>query len=189
MKQEIREVWISWNGWLEDAIRNYPRESCGILYTSRPYDSTMENWHIIPVKNVSPTPLSAWQPDRQELEQAKEHARNGKWTQLGNVHTHPHFLRPAPDDALPSDVDLRFARRYNNAVRGVITIAPGENGTLRFFDYCFHDQFGQLLDIEVANWEGYPKPSNIQLPAFMARKAGLEKAEKELLSPVIVQGE
>jgi len=46
---------ISWNNFLGMCRKEYPKESCGVLYSEKPY-SNEEKWVVFPIKNTDPNP-------------------------------------------------------------------------------------------------------------------------------------
>jgi len=65
--------------------------------------------------------------------------------QIGNIHTHPYNKdKDIEGQFLPSDVDLSFARRFNNIIRGIIVV---DNKAI--YGIKFHDKFGNKIDMLV----------------------------------------
>jgi len=165
----IRDV-KSW-GAFEDLVtkpRQY-QESCGWMFIDRPFCSDHRVF-LYPVKNMGRKGFSTFEsfaPDKREFQRVKEVAKKMGLTRVGNVHTHvivssyiaeEHEELPYVDNweelieskvHLPSKDDLRFARRFNDILRGVITVffsKDGEKGQI--YARVFHDQFGKTYFVE-----------------------------------------
>ena len=137
------KIKIQWIDFIEVALNAYPEEACGFLFSDAPYGILKENWVVFPVKNISPTPLQAWKPDQAELRIVKQRAREMELTLLGNIHTHPFDKNRSVDELLlPSDIDLSYAKRYNDTIRGIMVV---DNETV--YGIRFHDKFGQEISI------------------------------------------
>lgn len=141
---------IEWNGFLKHAVDSLPNEACGFLYSDKPFEEDGK-WFVFPVENVSDNPTDVWKPDKREMREIKKKARKLKLILIGNIHTHPLPLAKegltldAMDEAIkPSKTDLRFAKRYNDIIRGIIIC--NKNAILGIE---FHDMFGRKIDINV----------------------------------------
>lgn len=136
---------IHWNGFIRKAIEEYPREICGFLFSSKPYSSD-EEWFVFHVKNISKTPLIAWEPDRNEMHKVKAKAIKMGLTKIGNVHSHPYPKNLGSDSAFfnehikPSETDLNFARRHNDIVRIIILV-----NSKYWLNTLVHDKFGKEI--------------------------------------------
>lgn len=146
---------IEFNGFKKHAIEQYPKEACAFLYSYKPYDSE-EKWIIQIVKNVSEEPEHNWMPDKKDVARLKRWADKMNYVKIGNLHTHPLPLSVNSDsisqliqDGLyPSETDLKFARRFNDIVRGIIVVDKD-----KIFDIVFHDKFGMRVDIKIEEKE------------------------------------
>ena len=141
---------IEWNNFLKICCDNYPEESCAFLYAKIPFHIT-EKWFVFPVDNVAEDKKEGWLPDKKQMAKIKRKARFLGLTKIGNIHSHPlpenfkDFDTSSREKIIdyhkqPSDVDLKYAKKYNNIVRGILVI-----DSKRIYAYCFHDQFGEPL--------------------------------------------
>jgi hypothetical protein len=133
---------IEWNGFLKICCDNYPNESCGMLYAKTPFQIT-EKWFVFPVDNVAEDKTKEWQPDKKQLAKVKKKAKELGLTRIGNIHSHP-FPKDAKriDDNIeylrhPSKMDLKYAQKFNDIVRGILVV---DDKTV--YGHLFHDQFG-----------------------------------------------
>ncbi len=143
-----KKIKIHWNGFLEHAKKEYPDEACAFLFSKKPYSSS-EEWFVFKVKNASPTPENRWIPDRKEMLKVKARALKQGLVKIGNIHTHPCLVKEIdmPDDLhLPSETDLKFARRFNDVVRGIIVVMVDG-----ISEPHFHDKFGNEINVGVIN--------------------------------------
>jgi len=144
---------IHWNGFLTKAVRDYPNEVAGFLFSNRPY-SSMEEWYVFSVKNIATDHLNAWRPEKKDMQKIKQKAIKQGLTKIGNIHTHPYpSNEPFNEDVLrkiiqPSKEDLRFARRFNDIIRGIVV--TGQNA---IYDILFHDKFGRKIDVFIEEVE------------------------------------
>lgn len=134
------------NGFLKEAIENYPNESSGFLFTSNPY-SPNEEWHIFSVKNIAEDKQSAWKPDKNDMQRVKQKAKKLGLIKIGNVHTHPYpnILwkgSSVEDNRRPSDIDLKFAQKFNDLVRIIWVIQKDE-----VLAHIVHDKYGNEIPI------------------------------------------
>ena len=139
---------INFNGFLEKAMKEYPKEACAFLFSKKPY-SNEEEWFCFPVKNIAENPEEAWIPDRKEMLKVKARAIKMGLVKIGNVHTHPYHKewKPYNKDTMkeiiqPSDLDLSFARRFNDVVRIIICL---DNKSI--YNSYVHDKFGNQIEI------------------------------------------
>ena len=141
---QMRTATIEWNGFLELCVRNFPHESCAFNYTTGPYYEP-EIWHILPVKNVAKEKEMNWEPDRKELKVVRERAKKNMWMKIGNIHTHP-FVEgfDVQEQVMPSKVDLTWARKSNDMVRGIIVVSAEAIMAIRF-----HDQFNREIPFAI----------------------------------------
>lgn len=142
---------ITWNNFLKIAVQNYPKESCGFLFSRLPYSSE-EELVVFPVKNISITPTQEWIPEPNEMAKVKAKARRLGLVKIGNVHTHPFggILAEHNTDLeqlmQPSDKDLKFAQKFNDILRIIIVVIklPMDE----FLTKCYaHDKFGNKIDL------------------------------------------
>ena len=106
-----------------------------------------EEWFVFPVDNVSDNKNFEWKPDRKQMQQIKRKAKKLELTRIGNIHSHPleknsHLnLEELIEYARrPSNDDLKYAKKYNDIVRGILLV---DNDAV--YAHCFHDQFGNEL--------------------------------------------
>mgnify|MGYP001616375744 CR=1 FL=1 len=119
---------IFWNGFLKHAAKEYPKEACAFLFSKLPY-SQEEEWFVFAVKNIAENPKEAWIPDKQEMLKIKAKSIKLGLVKIGNVHTHPYskewgvFNEDTMKEIIqPSDIDLKFARKFNDVVRIIVCI-------------------------------------------------------------------
>ncbi len=140
----LTKIGIHWNGFLEIARKEYPKEACAFLFSKQPY-SLEEEWFVFPVKNISDRPEKSWIPERRDMIKAKNKAIKLGLTHIGNIHTHPYNNKGDIDyQFLPSGLDLKFARRFNNIIRGILVV----DKTV-IYGIKFHDKFGENIHITV----------------------------------------
>lgn len=141
---------IDWNGFLEHAIESYPNEAAGFLFSRKPYSSE-EEWFIFQVKNISDDPENAWIPERKDMLRIKGKAIKMGLTKIGNIHTHPYPKRVGFSEDLLSDImrpspaALKFAKRFNDVIRGILVCDDNA-----IYGIHFHDKFGKKIDVLVA---------------------------------------
>jgi hypothetical protein len=137
---------IHFNGFLDLAIKEYPKEACGFLFSKMPY-SQEEEWFVFPVKNISANPENEWIPDKKEMLRVKQKATKMGLVKIGNIHTHPYpdgewHIETERMIIRPSKKDLQFARRFNDVVR--IILVTGKD----YISDCFvHDKFGNQIRV------------------------------------------
>lgn len=135
---------IKWNGFLEHAIKEHPKEACAFLFSSKPY-SPEEEWFVFTVKNIDNNPLDRWTPSRKEMLAVKRKAIKNKLVKIGNIHSHPISNNLWSEKwLLPSDIDLQFARKWNDIIRGIVCVSDDT-----IFGVNFHDKFGKKIHIMV----------------------------------------
>lgn len=145
------------NGFLKEAVENYPNESSGFLFTKNPYTPD-ERWYIFSVKNVSENKQNSWKPDKDDMQRVKSKAKKLGLIKIGNVHTHPY---PNPewegssieDNMHPSSIDLKFAQKFNDLVRIIWVVQKGA-----FLQSFVHDKYGNEIPITL---EGIEKESDV----------------------------
>jgi len=145
----------SWNDFLNQIVQPYRyEESCAWLFCDKPFclDHTV---YVFPIENIGlkgHSKKSSFAPNRKQLQKVKQIAKKRGLTKIGNVHTH--VLQPDYDPidfdydsfCLPSELDLKFARKFNDIIRGIITVIfnkDGEHGMI--WDIVWHDQYGNIL--------------------------------------------
>ena len=133
---------------MSQAVKNYPNESCAFLFADKPF-SEQEDWHVFPIKNISETPTESWIPDKKEMLKVKAKAKKLKLTKIGNIHSHPIHQGDciSLEDLIqeykqPSNVDLKFARKFNDTIRGIIVV-----GKDAIYEQHFHDQYGNTVEL------------------------------------------
>lgn len=103
---------ITWNGFLGVAVKCFPNEACGFLFSKNLY-TPEEEWFVFPCKNIAENPEYEWKPNKEEMLKIKKHAMKLGLTKLGNIHTHPCFdSKDIEELFLSSDTDLKFARKF-----------------------------------------------------------------------------
>lgn len=152
---------IHWNGFLNDAVQpdGARAEICGFLYSLHPFSSS-DQWYVKRVGNRKDvggfTP--EWAPNKADMARVKKEAKQIQVTKIGNIHTHPHSPLSMKHGygnedgrlAMPSDTDLRFARRFNDLLRIIVAVNYPKMGSVgQVTDIVLHDQFGQLYSIEL----------------------------------------
>lgn len=143
---------INWNGFLKHAVKEYPNEVCGFLFSKKPYH-TEEEWFVFPIKNISETPEDEWIPDRKEMLKAKAKAIKLGLVKIGNVHSHPYqFMvgeeydeRKMQEIIHPSELDLKFARKFNDIIRIIVCVSD----KAVVYDCFIHDKFGNKININL----------------------------------------
>ena len=140
---------IEWNNFLKRCCDNYPNESCAFLFAKTPFRIT-ERWFVFPVDNVAKDKQQQWQPDREQLAKIKKKSKELGLTRIGNIHSHPipknyEEIFGSKEEAIehakyPSDEDLKYAKRYNDIVRGILVV-----DSKAIYEHTFHDQFGVPL--------------------------------------------
>lgn len=142
---------IEWNNFIKICCDNYPNESCSILYAKSPFQK-IEDWFVFPIDNIAKNKKNHWQYDKKQLQHVKGRAKKLGLTRIGNIHSHPipknyYELFGSLEKAInhaspPSDDDLKYAKRYNDIVRGILVVDDKA-----IYAHCFHDQFGNVLDL------------------------------------------
>jgi len=141
---------IDWNGFLETIVKpsRSNQESCAWIFA----DIKTDMWNVIEVKNVGLKGRKlkdSFAPDKKEFAKAKRLARKEGWTKIGNIHTHvvvSGTWREAEQQLRPSEVDLKYARRYNDIVRAVIVVKfPDRRSMGKIYGIVWFDQYGKIL--------------------------------------------
>lgn len=140
---------IDWNDFLKICCENYPNESCALLFAKIPF-RIVESWYVFPVDNISKNKTREWIPDKKQMQIAKRKAKKLGLTRIGNIHSHPIPINYKEifgnkEKAInhadsPSDMDLKYAQRFNDIVRGILVVDDKA-----VYAHCFHDQFGKQL--------------------------------------------
>ena len=139
---------IEWNGFLKNAVEAFPNEVCAFLFSRKPY-SLEEKWFVFQVKNISDTPKNSWIPDRKEMLAIKSKAVKMRLVKIGNIHTHPYRGNDdIEDECKPSEMDLGFARKFNDIIRGIMVV---DNKTI--YGIKFNDKFGNEIPIVVEQFD------------------------------------
>lgn len=156
---------IDWHGFLDIIVlpERSKQESCAWLFSESPF-SPFDTVHAVEVKNVGLKSHeydlnTSFAPDKKDFAKVKKAAKESKYTRLGNVHTHV-VVGTDPKGNVdmakielqrgPSEDDLKFARKFNDVIRGVIVVVfnkPGETGVID--SVVWHDQFGKELDLNM----------------------------------------
>lgn len=133
---------IIWNGFHKYAMHKYPEEVCAFLYSDKPFEDDGK-WFIFRIKNVAEDKRNSWVPDKKEMRQIKKKATNLKLIKIGNIHSHPIINDIFVEELLkPSEVDLKFAKRFNDIIRGIVVVSEDT-----VYGTQFHDMFGRKIDI------------------------------------------
>lgn len=146
------DIEIHWNGFIKLACEAYPKEACAMLYAKKPF-ATDQEWFVFPIKNVHPNPEEGWIPDKAELSKLKQKTDKMGLVKIGNVHSHPYTT--ADDDKNPSDTDLKFARKFNDIVRGILVV---DNEGI--YGHCWHDKFGNEIYLSVTETRSVEEGNN-----------------------------
>lgn len=142
-----RLIQIHWNGFIKQCCEKYPEECCAFLFANKPFSKT-EEWFVFPVDNIIEDKTQRWKPDWKQLQKIKREAKEKKLTKIGNIHSHPLPKTAKPIDnnieymRHPSPLDLRYARKHNDTIRGILVV--NKTAVLGFL---FHDQFGEPVDL------------------------------------------
>lgn len=150
---------------------NY-EESCAWLYIDSPFDEG-HTIYIYPVKNVGlpgRSPRDTFAPDKKDFQRVKKETTKRCLTKIGNIHTHLilpqdlarnlshakklgllgswNLLQSLWMDgyALPSGTDLKFASKFNDVIRGIITVMYADDNSQGVVArIVFHDKYGKIL--------------------------------------------
>lgn len=135
---------IHWNQFIELAQKELPKESCAVLFSKFPY-TKKEEWFVVPLKNISEDPILEWNFDKNELNRAKLFAKKNQMVRIGNVHTHAYVGEEDKEDFIslcrPSELDLKYAKKYNDIVRGIVHLSKD-----KVLEIYWHDMFGNKID-------------------------------------------
>ncbi len=133
-------VEINWHGFLEFAKEQAPKEACGFVFANNMY-TKHETWNIMMLTNTSEDPENSWLVDSKDVARIKKIAIQNKWIKIGNVHSHPLTVEGYEEELLePSDLDLKFARKFRDIARGIIVCNSN-----KIFGIRWHDMFGKEL--------------------------------------------
>ncbi len=139
-------VKINWHSFLEFAREKIPKEACGFVFAENMYTEG-EIWHVMILTNISEDPENSWLVDSKEVAKIKKLAIQNKWIKIGNVHSHPLTVEGYDEDLLkPSELDLKFARKFRDIARAVVVC--GKN---KIYGIRWHDMFGKELKIGEQN--------------------------------------
>ena len=141
---------ISWNNFLGTCRKEYPKEACGVLYANKPY-ADEETWVVFPITNTDPNPEEGWYFDVKELQKIKSMAKKRKLVKIGNIHTHciEKGEKFTEEYFEPSEIDLKFAQKYRDIVRGIIVLDDKE-----IYGIKFHDMFGSMSKLYLIKKRG-----------------------------------
>jgi len=155
------KIRINWHGFIKEVLKpeNEDHELCAWLFSSHPYGSH-EEWHVLRVKEVPKDWdgdgfYEGWAPDKKDLARVKKLARLNGWTCIGTVHTHPigqfwcrkeDMAKAIAVESVPSEVDLKFQRRFNQIIRGILVVNYFEDPP-KIEAIVWHDQYGNLSHI------------------------------------------
>ena len=141
---------------IETARKAYPYEAAGFIFTDG------HEWHIMPVKAIPHDfDKDGWPEgfkfDRTDKTRVERKAKKLGLKKIGVIHSHPIIPLEYPDPSIPlhikynsfitpeeheadwqehpSEIDLKFMRKYKQKVRGIIVInEQGEVRGIRFHD-------------------------------------------------------
>ena len=139
---------IKWNGFLETIIKRSRelQESCAWIFV----DMKTDTWNVLEVKNIGLKDMTirhSFAPDKKEFTKIKRIAKKNKWTRIGCVHTHVvNTKNEAEYQFRPSEPDLKYARKYNDIVRGIIVV-QFINSKIKgkIYGMLWTDQYGNIL--------------------------------------------
>lgn len=148
---------INWSGFLDRIIKpsRAKQESCAWIFA----DIENNIWNVLEVGNVglkNKSIVRSFAPDKKEFTKVKKLARECKLTKLGNVHTHvvveneyDHIDGELENQLRPSEMDLKYARRFNDIIRGVIVVwFKDYKSKGMIYGIVWHDQYGNVLKRE-----------------------------------------
>lgn len=143
---------IRWNGFLENIVKRSRelQESCAWIFV----DMKNDIWNVMEVKNIGlkGKPIEhTFAPEKKDFARVKRIARKNRWTRIGNIHTHVvKTRREAYYQLRPSDADLKYARRYNDVVRGIIVV-QFTNDLIKgkIYGIIWIDQYGAIMGREL----------------------------------------
>ena len=152
---------IRWHGFLRDVLNpeNEDHELCAWLFSTHPYAAD-EEWHVMRVKEIPKDWdgdgfYEGWAPDKKDLDRVKKIARSKGWTPIGTIHTHPvgpswcekeNVTKAIIAESAPSEVDLKFQRRFNQIIRGILVVNYFEKPP-KIEAVIWHDQYGKLIQL------------------------------------------
>jgi hypothetical protein len=143
---------IEWHEFLDEVVKPARRnqESCAWLFSEKPLCSD-DVIHVVEVSNVGIKGdiTNSFAPNKKEFAKVKAMAKKSGYTRIGNVHTHNVFDKAlVAEQNKPSDTDLKFARRFNDIIRGIVVVVfPSEvdqDGVIE--EIVWHNQYGDRLN-------------------------------------------
>lgn len=143
---------INWNGFLETIVKRSRQfqESCAWIFV----DMKNDVWNILEVKNVGlkDKPIAhSFAPNKKEFAKAKRLAKKNGWTRIGCVHTHIVVTKNEAEYQLrPSEADLKYARKFNDIIRGIIVV-QFTNSRIegKIYGIIWTDQYGNMMRKEL----------------------------------------
>ncbi len=162
MEYKLVKIKMHWNNFLSLCCKQYPKESCAMLYSKRPF-SRQEEWFVFPIRNVHENPEEGWIPDKKELAKLKKETEKLDLVKIGNVHRHPLPRKEEFGDYIvgnkrlidfydevdmweefgsPSEIDLKYARKFNDIIRGILVVDD-----LGVYHSVWHDKFGNKIKL------------------------------------------
>ena len=138
---------IIWNDFLINIIKKSRKdqESCAWIFV----DIKNDEWNIIEVKNVGLNGESirhTFAPNKKDFAKAKRLARKNGWTRIGCVHTHVvNNDEEAEYQMRPSESDLKYAKKFNDVIRGIFVIKFDWHKTGKIYGIIWLDQYGTIL--------------------------------------------
>jgi len=174
----------SWLNFVKEITKpNNYEETCAWLYIDTPFESNYKIY-VYPVKNIGlpgESTRDTFSPDKKDFRRVKKEITKLGLTKIGNLHTHvlspkDWWLKqnsPVQTDidafSLPSGRDLKFARKFNDVLRGILTIVFYEHDEKGYLvRIVFHNKYGIVLS-KIALPNGYNpdifnlRPVNVRL--------------------------
>ena len=149
----------SWNNFLSSITKpNTYDESCAWLFWDKPFCAD-HKVYVFPVHNVGLKGESAqvsFQPERREFQKVKETTKKLKLTKIGNVHTHVLTIADLPISAecYPSETDLKYAQKFNDIIRGIVTVFFPKRGAIgQVVGIVWHNKYGRILKEDIQTIE------------------------------------
>lgn len=126
------------------------KESCAWIFV----EMKTNTWNVFDVKNVGLKGKSleeSFAPDKKDFASVKRIARKQKLTRIGNVHTHiARNIFDTEHQLRPSKIDLKYAKRYNDIIRGIIvTLFPDDKARGYIYGIIWIDQYGNILQRDI----------------------------------------
>jgi len=148
---------IDWGDFLDNIVdpSRSGQESCAWIFI----DVDEYKWHVLEVTNVglkdqgetrSERIEHSFAPDKNDFARVKRIAKKNGWTKFGCIHTHVVIssnINRVKYQMQPSDADLKYARKFNDIVRGIIVVQfVNRRKKGKIYGYVWFDQFGKILE-------------------------------------------